>query len=32
MHPGLATRFDYDAIWGTVLNRFLYPGGARACR
>ncbi len=21
-HPGLATRFDYDAIWGTVLNRF----------
>ena len=22
IHPGLATRFDYDAIWGTVLNRF----------
>ena len=22
MHPGLSTRFDYDAIWGTVLNRF----------
>jgi UDP-sulfoquinovose synthase len=22
MLPGLATRFDYDAIWGTVLNRF----------
>jgi UDP-sulfoquinovose synthase len=22
MHSGLATRFDYDAIWGTVLNRF----------
>jgi UDP-sulfoquinovose synthase len=22
MHAGLATRFDYDAIWGTVLNRF----------
>src|SRR5437868_3320575 len=22
MHPELATRFDYDAIWGTVLNRF----------
>ncbi len=22
MHPGLATRFDFDAIWGTVLNRF----------
>ena len=21
-HPGLSTRFDYDAIWGTVLNRF----------
>jgi len=21
-HPGLRTRFDYDAIWGTVLNRF----------
>ncbi len=22
MHPGLATRFDYDHVWGTVLNRF----------
>ena len=22
----LATRFDYDGIWGTVLNRFLYRG------
>jgi UDP-sulfoquinovose synthase len=22
MHPDLATRFDYDDIWGTVLNRF----------
>ena len=22
-HPGLATRFDYDAIFGTVLNRFI---------
>jgi UDP-sulfoquinovose synthase len=22
MHPGLSTRLDYDAIWGTVLNRF----------
>jgi UDP-sulfoquinovose synthase len=22
LHPSLATRFDYDAIWGTVLNRF----------
>jgi UDP-sulfoquinovose synthase len=20
--PGLATRFDYDTVWGTVLNRF----------
>ena len=23
MHPGLATRFDYDAVFGTVLNRFV---------
>ena len=23
LHPELATRFDYDGIWGTVLNRFL---------
>jgi UDP-sulfoquinovose synthase len=22
IHPTLATRFDYDSIWGTVLNRF----------
>ncbi len=22
LHPDLATRFDYDAIFGTVLNRF----------
>src|SRR5881296_2064357 len=22
LDPGLSTRFDYDAIWGTVLNRF----------
>jgi len=22
LHPQLATRFDYDHIWGTVLNRF----------
>jgi UDP-sulfoquinovose synthase len=22
LHPELATRFDYDGIWGTVLNRF----------
>jgi UDP-sulfoquinovose synthase len=21
-HPGLTTRFDYDSIWGTALNRF----------
>src|SRR6266704_2023934 len=26
MHPGLATRFDYDAIWGTLLNRFCIHG------
>ncbi len=23
MHPELATRFDYDAVFGTVLNRFI---------
>jgi UDP-sulfoquinovose synthase len=23
MHPELATRFDYDAVFGTVLNRFV---------
>jgi UDP-sulfoquinovose synthase len=22
LHPSLGTRFDYDSIWGTVLNRF----------
>ena len=22
LHPELMTRFDYDGIWGTVLNRF----------
>ena len=22
-HPDLATRFDYDAVFGTVLNRFV---------
>ncbi len=22
-HPSLYTRFDYDAVWGTVVNRFL---------
>jgi UDP-sulfoquinovose synthase len=21
-HPGLTTRFDYDSVWGTALNRF----------
>ena len=23
LHPDLATRFDYDAVFGTVLNRFI---------
>src|ERR1700689_4332881 len=23
LQPDLATRFDYDGIWGTVLNRFI---------
>ena len=23
LNPELATRFDYDGIWGTVLNRFI---------
>lgn len=23
LHPGLATRFDYDGVFGTVLNRFI---------
>ena len=23
LHPDLATRFDYDGVWGTVLNRFI---------
>jgi UDP-sulfoquinovose synthase len=23
LHPHLATRFDYDAVFGTVLNRFI---------
>lgn len=22
-HPSLFTRFDYDAVWGTVVNRFI---------
>ena len=26
LHPDLATRFDYDAVFGTVLNRFVHPG------
>ena len=28
--PGLATRFDYDAVFGTVLNRFIVQAVARA--
>ena len=28
MHPDLATRFDYDAIFGTVLNRFVIQAAA----
>ena len=23
LHPQLVTRFDYDGIWGTVLNRYI---------
>jgi len=26
LHPQLATRFDYDHIWGTALNRFCVQG------
>ena len=26
LHPALATRFDYDDIWGTALNRFCTQG------
>ena len=28
MHPELATRFDYDAVFGTVLNRFVIQAAA----
>jgi UDP-sulfoquinovose synthase len=28
MHPDLATRFDYDAVFGTVLNRFVIQAAA----
>jgi UDP-sulfoquinovose synthase len=28
LDPGLSTRFDYDAIWGTVLNRFCVQAAA----
>jgi UDP-sulfoquinovose synthase len=28
LHPELATRFDYDAIFGTVLNRFVIQAAA----
>ena len=29
MHPDLETRFDYDAVFGTVLNRFVHPSRRR---
>jgi UDP-sulfoquinovose synthase len=28
LHPDLATRFDYDAVFGTVLNRFVVQAAA----
>jgi UDP-sulfoquinovose synthase len=28
LHPDLATRFDYDAVFGTVLNRFVIQAAA----
>src|SRR5437016_4171368 len=28
LHPDLATRFDYDAVFGTVLNRFVVQASA----
>ncbi len=28
LHPELATRFDYDAVFGTVLNRFIIQAAA----
>ena len=30
LDPRLATRFDYDGVFGTVLNRMVHPGRARA--
>lgn len=29
LDDGLATRFDYDAIWGTVLNRYCVEAAMR---
>jgi UDP-sulfoquinovose synthase len=29
LDPGLATRFDYDAVFGTVLNRFVVQAALR---
>lgn len=28
LHPDLATRFDFDSIWGTALNRFCVQAAA----
>jgi UDP-sulfoquinovose synthase len=28
LHPDLATRYDYDAVFGTVLNRFVIQAAA----
>jgi len=28
LHPDLSTRFDYDAVFGTVLNRFVVQASA----
>jgi UDP-sulfoquinovose synthase len=28
LHPDLATRFDYDGVFGTVLNRFVIQAAA----
>jgi UDP-sulfoquinovose synthase len=28
LHPDLATRFDYDSVFGTVLNRFVIQAAA----
>jgi UDP-sulfoquinovose synthase len=29
LHPELATRFDFDTIWGTALNRFCVQAATR---